>query len=67
MTAPARADFPVLVLDAHAMGNIAVVRSLGRAGYPVHAVSTRADALGLRSNFAARGEVCPRVRRGVVP
>ena len=49
-----RAAWPVLVPDAHAIGMIAVIRSLGRAGYPVHAAASRSDALGLVSNFAGR-------------
>lgn len=53
-TTPAqRATLPVLVPDAHAIGMIGVIRSLGRAGYPVHAAASRADALGLQSRFAA--------------
>ncbi|GAC1337923.1 MAG: hypothetical protein NVSMB23_05030 [Myxococcales bacterium] len=54
-----RGGFPVLVVQADTLGGLGVIRSLGRAGYPVHAVSTRADALGLRSAFAARSAVCP--------
>lgn len=38
---------------------IGVIRSLGRAGYPVHACATRADALGLSSSFAQASVVCP--------
>ena len=48
-----RSAFPVLVPEAHAIGMIAVIRSLGRAGYPVHAAASRPDALGLQSKFAA--------------
>jgi predicted ATP-grasp superfamily ATP-dependent carboligase len=50
---------PVLVTDAQAMGPIAVIRSLGRAGYPVHACAESERALGLHSRFAARSIVCP--------
>src|SRR5579884_1769283 len=56
-----RSELPVLVTEAQAMGSIAVIRSLGRAGYPVHACATRTDALGLQSRFAARAEACPDV------
>jgi len=42
----------VMVVDANAIGMIAVLRSLGRAGYKPHAVSARADALGFKSRFA---------------
>lgn len=54
-----RARHPVLVSEAQTTGAIAVIRSLGRAGYPVHAIAPRDDALGLRSNFAARAGPCP--------
>ena len=54
-----RREFPVLVPDTHAVGNIAVVRSLGRAGYPVHACATRPEALGLQSNYATHAVVMP--------
>jgi predicted ATP-grasp superfamily ATP-dependent carboligase len=45
-------EFPVLVTASATLGAIAVIRSLGRAGYPVHAVDSDADALGFRSRFA---------------
>lgn len=59
MTSALRARLPVLVPDVHAIGMIGVVRSLGRAGYPVHACANRADALGLSSNFATAATRCP--------
>lgn len=59
MTQDQRSGLPVLVPDAHAIGMIAVIRSLGRAGYPVHACAGRADALGLHSSFACRATQCP--------
>jgi hypothetical protein len=43
----------VLVMEAQALGMIGVIRSLGRAGYSVHAASQHADALGFHSRFAA--------------
>lgn len=49
----------VLVPQADSLGTVAVIRSLGRAGHRVHAVSVRADALGLRSRFAHRAVVSP--------
>lgn len=55
----ARAGLPVLVPDAGAIGMIGVIRSLGRAGYPVHACSSQPAALGLKSNFVDRAECCP--------
>jgi len=54
-----RRHLPVLVPDAHAIGMIGVIRSLGRAGYPVHACASRDDALGLTSSYASQGVVCP--------
>jgi peptidoglycan/xylan/chitin deacetylase (PgdA/CDA1 family) len=54
-----RSRFHVLVVQADSLGALGVIRSLGRAGYPVHAVATRADALGLRSAFALQNAVCP--------
>ncbi len=59
---PPRADATnrkVLVADAQALGMIGVVRSLGRAGYQVHAASRDPHALGLQSNFAAEAVVHP--------
>ena len=49
----------MLVPDAHAIGMIAVIRSLGRAGYPVHAGADHAEALGLASTFATRSAIYP--------
>jgi len=47
------------VVQAETLGALAVIRSLGRAGYTVHACSPQADALGLMSRFAAQRVVCP--------
>ncbi|MCZ6893209.1 MAG: hypothetical protein O7H40_04065 [Gammaproteobacteria bacterium] len=54
-----RASRAVLVPEASAIGMIAVIRSLGRAGYPVHAVSNGSEALGFRSVYAAQSAVHP--------
>jgi predicted ATP-grasp superfamily ATP-dependent carboligase len=55
-----RRDFPaIMVMEASAIGMIGVIRSLGRSGYPVHACSSNANALGLSSNFAAARAVHP--------
>ncbi|WP_193369769.1 hypothetical protein [Pelagibius marinus] len=60
MAVPPRAEaMPVLVPEAHALGMLAAIRSLGRAGYPVHAASPRADAIGFASRFCAVKEICP--------
>lgn len=42
----------MLVTDAHAMGSLGAIRSLGRAGYAVVAASDQPTAIGLRSSFA---------------
>jgi hypothetical protein len=55
-----RRAHPVLVADSHSVAGIAAVRSLGRAGYPVHACSSEPDALGFRSRYAIRAARCPR-------
>lgn len=45
----------ILVAGAHSIGALGVIRSLGRAGYRVHAVAASEDAIGLKSNFAETG------------
>lgn len=52
-------DRSVLVADAHAVGAIGVIRSLGRAGYRVHAASADPGALGLHSRYAIARAVHP--------
>lgn len=54
-----RADYPVFVPDAHAVAMVGVIRSLGRAGYPVHACADQDEALGLHSSFASTTTICP--------
>jgi predicted ATP-grasp superfamily ATP-dependent carboligase len=54
-----RVTKPVLVPTASALGVIAVIRSLGRAGYPVHACANSPYALGLHSRYAHRAVVHP--------
>jgi hypothetical protein len=49
----------VLVAGAHSMGALGVIRSLGRAGYDVHAVSSVSRAIGLRSAFLRSWAVHP--------
>ena len=41
----------VLVVDVNAVGMVGVIRSLGRAGYNIHAIASQADSLGLYSSF----------------
>ncbi len=55
----ARAPLDVLVAQADSLGAVAVIRSLGRAGHRVHAVSTDPGALGLWSRYAHRTAVSP--------
>ncbi len=52
-------DVNVLVSHAHAIGNTAVARSLGRAGYRVHAFTDVPDAVILRSRYVAVPVVTP--------
>lgn len=54
-----RTQYPVLVPEAGAVGAIGVIRSLGRAGYRVHACASDPDALGLHSNYVSATIVCP--------
>jgi hypothetical protein len=49
----------IFVPDAHAMGSIACIRSLGRAGHTVVAAAQHADALGLRSRFCSHAVLQP--------
>jgi len=50
----------VLVPEAHAMGSVACIRSLGRAGHTVIAASDQVDALGFRSNYCSRSVLQPK-------
>jgi hypothetical protein len=54
-----RAGLPVLVPEAGSLGAIGVIRSLGRAGYPVHGCASNPEALGLRSRYCRAASVCP--------
>ena len=47
-------DCSVIVPEAHAVGAVGVIRSLGRAGYRVHAMSAEKNALGFFSNYTSR-------------
>ena len=49
----------ILVPDAHTRASLAAIRSLGRAGYFVHAASPMPTAIGLRSRYAAASFVSP--------
>ena len=57
--AVARGATPVLVPQAGSLGAVGVIRSLGAAGYPVHACAESADALGLRSRHVLTARVHP--------
>lgn len=59
MNANDRSSLHVLVPAARSTGGIAVIRSLGRAGYKVHAVDRDPHALGLRSRYAFARAVHP--------
>lgn len=58
-----RQELPILVAEAGTMGGIGVIRSLGRAGYPVHAIARSPEALGLRSRYCRAAAVCPEYSR----
>lgn len=57
-----RTKASVMVLESQAVGMIAVIRSLGRSGYRVHAVSSRIDALGIRSRYCEKTAIHPEYR-----
>lgn len=54
----------VLVSEAHTIGAIAVIRSLGRAGHTVTSASPRADALGFYSRFTTKRLQTPAYESG---
>lgn len=54
-----RSAYSILVPVAGSMAGIGVIRSLGKAGYRVHAAAAEAGALGLRSRFATETVVHP--------
>ena len=54
-----RAQRRVLVVQAESLGALAVIRSLGHAGYSVHAAASEKSALGLKSRYAARATIMP--------
>lgn len=49
----------ILVSDADSIGSLAVIRSLGRAGYRVFACSSQFEPMGFKSNFASYSETNP--------
>lgn len=49
----------IFVPSAHARACVAVIRSLGRAGYEVHAASHLHSAIGLRSRYAQYSAIYP--------
>ena len=54
-----RGSVPVLVPQAGSLGAVGVIRSLGRAGYPVHACAESPDALGLHSRWVRSARIHP--------
>lgn len=54
-----RREKRILVTEAQAIGSIAVIRSLGQAGYRVIACSPKLDALGFLSSYCAASYVQP--------
>jgi hypothetical protein len=59
MTPLDRAAHAILVPSAGSTAGIGIIRSLGAAGYRVHAAAPDPGALGLRSRFAFEGVVHP--------
>lgn len=51
----------IFVPSAHARACVAVIRSLGRAGYEVHAASHLQNAIGLKSRYAKFSVIYPSV------
>ena len=49
----------ILVPEAHALGMLGAIRSLGGAGYRVHAASPQRDAIGFASRHCSARTVCP--------
>jgi hypothetical protein len=49
----------ILVVDAHAMGSLACIRSLGRAGHQIIATSEHHNAIGFGSRYADAGLIQP--------
>lgn len=49
----------VLIVDANALGMVAVIRSLGRAGYKTFAISGKNDAIGFSSTYASEYAINP--------
>ncbi len=54
-----RGAHAILVPAAHSTAGIGIIRSLGAAGYRVHATAATEKALGLKSRYAAQRAVHP--------
>jgi predicted ATP-grasp superfamily ATP-dependent carboligase len=54
-----RRSYAVLVTDAHTIGGLGTIRSLGRAGFRVIGCSPQADAIGFHSRYCDRARVQP--------
>jgi predicted ATP-grasp superfamily ATP-dependent carboligase len=59
-----RSEKAVLVFGAVDIGMIAVIRSLGRAGYRVHACSDDPNALGFSSSYSTAAACSPGFKSG---
>jgi len=57
-----RKGYPVLVVEAQTLGAVAVIRSLGRAGYTVYSCAPSEDALGFKSNYSFAYSLSPDYR-----
>jgi len=54
-----RGTVPVLVPQAGSLGAVGVIRSLGQAGYPVHACAESSEAPGLHSRWVRTSRIHP--------
>jgi predicted ATP-grasp superfamily ATP-dependent carboligase len=50
---------PAIVLGIDTQIGVCLIRELGRAGVPVHGVTSDPDSIGLRSRYLTRGHVLP--------
>jgi hypothetical protein len=54
-----RSEFPILITDAQTVAGLACLRSLSRAGYPVHVIGESLDMLCFDSACKFSSTLCP--------
>jgi hypothetical protein len=54
-----RSEFPILITDAQTVAGLACLRSLSRAGYPVHVIGESPDMLCFDSASKFSSTLCP--------